>query len=78
MSHKDKRRMGMALKTISFEIGNLMSMVGPRFRDNLREVGMIIERAKFSLASENDAGAAHRKMQRAENKYNRIADILVH
>jgi hypothetical protein len=77
MDHKDKRRMGMAMRTIASEINEMMRMVGPRFRDNLREVGMIIERAKFTLFSENNAKEAHRKLQRAERKYDQIADILV-
>ncbi|MEW6710659.1 MAG: hypothetical protein AB1403_12610 [Candidatus Riflebacteria bacterium] len=77
MSHSDKRRMGMALRRIMMELDNLSSMVGPRFRDNLREVGMKIERARFALTSENDAGRAHRIMERAEALYNNIADIMV-
>ena len=67
----------MALRDISAEIGSLMRMVGPCFRDDLREVGTIIERAKFKLVTENDASAANRKVQRAERMYDRIADILV-
>ncbi|MFZ5949332.1 MAG: hypothetical protein ACOYXC_01405 [Candidatus Rifleibacteriota bacterium] len=77
MSHSDKRRMGMALRRVMMELENLSSMVGPRFRDNLREVGMMIEKARFALTSEDDAGRAHRIMERAETKYNAIADILV-
>ncbi len=77
MDHKDKRRMGMAMRTIASEINEMMRMVGPRFRDDLREVGMIIERAKFTLFSENNAKEAHRKLQRAERKYDRIADIMI-
>ena len=77
MNGKDHRKMGFALRKIAFEISNMMSLVGPRFKDNLREVGMKIEKAKFALFSENDAHKANRIIKRAEKQYDDIADILV-
>jgi hypothetical protein len=72
MNHKDKRRMGRALRTINYEIGNLMRLVRRSFRDDLRQISRIIERARFTLISENDPRGAHNKVNRAERKYNRL------
>lgn len=76
MNNEDKRKMGMAIRRLSGELSNLMSMVDRRYRDEVREIGMTVDRARFTLVSENSAKEAHRMMQRAEMQYNRLAERL--
>lgn len=76
MSKEDKMRMGRAIGMLNRELNNMLYYVGPRYRDEIRNVARIVENAKFAMFSENDVRAAYRKIQRAENLYNRIADNI--
>ncbi|PKL46942.1 MAG: hypothetical protein CVV42_14715 [Candidatus Riflebacteria bacterium HGW-Riflebacteria-2] len=76
MSKEDRMRMGRAIGMLSRELNNMVRYVGPRHRDEIRNVARIVENAKFAMFSENDVRAAYRKIQRAENQYNRIADDI--
>jgi len=74
MSKEDKMRMGRAIGMLSRELQSMVRYVGPRYRDEIREISTIVERAKFTMFSENDVRSAYRKIQMAENRYNRIAN----
>jgi len=74
MSHEDKRRMGRAIGMLSGELNNIMRLVDRRYRDEIRDIAMIVDRAKFDMFSENDVRGAFRKIQMAESRYNRLAN----
>lgn len=74
MSKQDKMKMGRAIGKLSNELKNMARYVGPKYRSEIREISTIVERAKFTMFSENDVRAAYKKIQRAERRYNRIAD----
>ena len=76
MSNDDKRRMGHAIGMLSSELSGMMRLVDRRHRDEIRDIALIVERAKFSMFSENDTRAAYRKIQRAENRYNLVAGMF--
>lgn len=74
MSNEDKHRMGRAIGMLSAELSSIMRLVDRRHRDEIRDIALIVERAKFTMFSENDVRAAYRKIQRAENRYNLVAN----
>ena len=76
MSKEDRMKMGRAIGMLSRELESMVRYVGPRYRDEIRNVARIVENAKFAMFSENDVRAAYRKIQRAEGLYNRIADNI--
>ncbi|HAE40456.1 MAG TPA: hypothetical protein DCG57_17760 [Candidatus Riflebacteria bacterium] len=74
MSHEDKRKMGRAIGMLSGELNNIMRLVDRRYRDEIRDIAIIVDRAKFDMFSENDVRGAFRKIQMAESRYNRLAN----
>jgi hypothetical protein len=76
MSKEDRMKMGRAIGMLSRELESMVRYVGPRHRDEIRNVARIVENAKFTMFSENDVRGAYRKIQRAEGLYNRIADDI--
>lgn len=73
MSQQDIRRMAMTMRKLTDELGRILNLVDRKDREEIREVGIIVERAKFYLLSENSPREAHMKLQRAEMKYDRVA-----
>lgn len=74
MSKEDKVKMGRAISMLSGELNNIMRLVDRRYRDDIRNIAVTVERAKFTMFSENDVRTAYRQVQRAENLYNRVAN----
>jgi len=77
MSQNDARNMAMAMRRISDELGGMMRLVDRRQAEEIRNIAMIVERAKFTLISENSAREAHRMLQRALISYNRLASVII-
>ena len=77
MSHDDKRKMGYAIGMLSSELSGMMRLVDRRHRDEIRDIAMIVERAKFVMFTENDVRGAYRTIQRAENRYNILAGMMI-
>ena len=78
MSHEDRRKMGRAIRRLSGELSNMTHIINRRYRRELREVVRVVENARFALVSENSAKLAHRKIQRAERKYDRLMSQAMH
>ena len=62
MSKEDRMKMGRAIGMLSRELESMVRYVGPRYRDEIRNVARIVENAKFAMFSENDVRAAYRKI----------------
>ena len=77
MSQHDARNMAMAMRRISDELGGMMRLVDRRQAEEIRNIAMIVEKAKFTLISENSAREAHRMLQRALISYNRLASVII-
>ena len=77
MSQHDARNMAMAMRRVSDELGGMMRLVDRRQAEEIRNIAMIVERAKFTLISENSAREAHRMLQRALISYNRLASVII-
>ncbi len=77
MSQEDRRNMAFAMRRITDELGSMMLYVDSRKGEEIRRIAMMVEKAKFTLISENSANEAHRILQRAEMTYKRLASTII-
>ncbi len=77
MNHEDKRKMAFAMRKINEELAIVMRHVDRRYREDIRNIGILIDRARFTLVSENSPREAHKMLQRAQMQYNRMASYFI-
>jgi len=72
MSQRDVREFGRVLAQLSMELRMVIMEAPRRHRSELRQVREIVERARFSLLTENDVRRAHRQVSRAKDAYRSV------